>query len=90
MKYKQATTKQMKKISRNSIKAHLSRLLDDTLWDEIDPRGKHILNRILSPGELKVIRTFAMVKLRGRNEPAEMFFDMLPEDWAGLRAVAEE
>ena len=90
MKYKQATTTQLKNISQNSIKAHLSRLPDDTLWDQIDPRGRHILNCVPQPGERNFVRTFAMVKLRGSDEPAEIFLDLLPDDWAGLRAVTGE
>ena len=40
---KELTTKQLKRIHKHSEQWCYSRLLDDSFWEQVDPKGRHII-----------------------------------------------
>ena len=79
------TTERLKSLVQNSEKRKLSRLPDESLWRDIDPCGKHVLQVFPLLAEFHFVRTFAMCKVVNQNDPAELWIDLIPGDWERLR-----
>ena len=89
-----ATTYQLRHACCRSTKAGFSRLPDALLWDDIDPEGLHVLQRMPEPrhhGEganlRPLVRCLAMLKMKGvpdAGEPLQMIVDLTFEDWDSL------
>ena len=78
------TTKELREVCRRSDKAKLSSLPSDQLWKEIDPHGQHVLNPMPIPVESRFVRSFAMCKMKDKSDPAEVWIDVIADDWMRL------
>ena len=83
-----ATTKELRKVVRRSERSSLTNLPNELFWEEIDLLGHHVLKAMPMPGEYRFVRTFALCKLKNVVEPAEVWIDVIADDWMQLRKEA--
>jgi hypothetical protein len=87
---KLATTSCLRRIVKRSEVSGFSRLPSDRLWQDIDPKGKHLLQESPANWFSGFVRTYAMCKLKDRANPGELWIDVSRADWDVLSDVPED
>lgn len=79
-----STKKLLKLVRKANERGYNRRVNSETLEDEIDPDGRHVVWWNMLEGDSGIVRTSWMVKVRGSDEPLEITLDMDIGDFNNL------